>query len=98
MLRRFALVIAALCALPFGAVAQSYPERPITVTVPFIAGGTPDIIARILADHLKRVANYNMVIDNRGGANGIMGMEHAAKAAPDGYNLIFLSTSPATVN
>lgn len=98
MFRRLALLIAALSALPLSAAAQSYPERPITVTIPFIAGGTPDIIARILADHLRRVANYNMVIDNRGGANGIMGMEHAAKATPDGYNLIFLSTSPATVN
>lgn len=98
MIARLIVLLAALCVFPFGAAAQSYPERPITMTIPFIAGGTPDILARILADHLRRVANYNIVIDNRGGANGVIGMEHAAKATPDGYNLLFVSTSPATVN
>jgi tripartite-type tricarboxylate transporter receptor subunit TctC len=87
MLRRFALLaLACLAALP--AAAQDWtPTRPVRIIQPFPPGGASDIVARILADRASRDLPQKWVVENRSGANGNIGMEAVARAAPDGYTL-----------
>ena len=82
-----ALAAAVVIALPAAAVAQGYPNRPITLIIPFAAGGPSDTLGRLTADHLGRTLGQQLVIENVGGAGGTVGTERAAKAAPDGYTL-----------
>src|SRR5438105_2291219 len=70
------------------AAAQSYPTRPVTIVVPFAAGGGNDILARLLGQHMGRALGQQFVIENRGGAAGTIGARAVAKAAPDGYTLM----------
>jgi tripartite-type tricarboxylate transporter receptor subunit TctC len=81
-------VIAAMPVLLGPANAQKYPERPITLIVPFAAGGPSDTIGRLMADHLGRTLGQQIVVENVGGAGGTLGSDRAAKAAPDGYTLL----------
>ncbi len=69
------------------AFGQAYPNKPIRLVVPSAAGGTPDIQARIIANALSKQMGQQVVVDNRGGASGILGYDVIAKAAPDGYTL-----------
>lgn len=86
----FAALAAALFAsLP--ASAQPYPSRPITVIVPFPAGGASDVVARIVAEQMGKVLGQTMVIENIGGAGGSIGSARVAAAAPDGYTLLAAS-------
>jgi len=78
----------ALLATAVSAQAQSYPSRPITVVVPFPAGGPSDVVARIVAEHMGKVLGQTMVIENVGGAGGTIGSARVASAAPDGYTLL----------
>jgi tripartite-type tricarboxylate transporter receptor subunit TctC len=78
--------LAVVAALP--ALAQTYPTRPITVVVPFPAGGPSDVVARIVAEHMGKVLGQTMVIENVGGAGGTIGSARVAAAAPDGYTLL----------
>jgi tripartite-type tricarboxylate transporter receptor subunit TctC len=73
-----------------------WPERPVKIIVPFAAGGATDLVARPWADWLTKAFNQQFVIENRGGASGMIGAEAAAKAPPDGYTLFF-SSNTATV-
>jgi tripartite-type tricarboxylate transporter receptor subunit TctC len=86
-MRLFAAAIAVLLAVA-SAQAQSYPSRPITVVVPFPAGGPSDVVARIVAEHMGKVLGQTMVIENVGGAGGTIGSARVASAAPDGYTLL----------
>jgi tripartite-type tricarboxylate transporter receptor subunit TctC len=82
------LLAAALSAFAFGAGAQSYPNRPVRLVVPFPPGGAVDTIARVVSPALSERLGQQIVIDNRGGANAIIGTDLVAKAAPDGYTLL----------
>ena len=74
------------------AQAQSYPQRPVRIIVPFGAGGANDVVVRIVATRLTDVLGQQVVVDNRTGAGGLIGTEIAAKAAPDGYTLLGTAT------
>jgi tripartite-type tricarboxylate transporter receptor subunit TctC len=80
-------LIAALSATG-PAIAQGYPTRPVTIVVPFAAGGGNDILARLLAQHMGQALGQQFVIENRAGAGGTIGARAVAKAAPDGYSLM----------
>ncbi|MBJ7503638.1 MAG: tripartite tricarboxylate transporter substrate binding protein [Polynucleobacter sp.] len=78
--------------------AQSWPDKPIKLIIPFAPGGTTDILGRALAQQLTIVLKQNVIIENRAGAGGNIGAEAAAKAPADGYTLILVSGSMMTVN
>jgi tripartite-type tricarboxylate transporter receptor subunit TctC len=78
--------------------AQGYPTHPVTLIVPFPAGGGVDAVARIVADKLSRALGQPIVIDNRGGAGGVIGTRLAARAAPDGYTLVMSHTGTTSIN
>jgi tripartite-type tricarboxylate transporter receptor subunit TctC len=92
------LVLATLVGPRAAAAADKYPLRPITLIVPFPAGGGVDAVARIVADKLAAALGQPLVIDNRGGAAGVIGMRMAAKAAPDGYTLVLAHTGSTSIN
>src|SRR5499433_4242827 len=78
---------AALPVVPRFAWAQAYPSRPITIVVPFPAGGSTDVIGRILAEKMRSALGQTIVIENVGGAGGSIGVGRVARAAPDGYTI-----------
>jgi tripartite-type tricarboxylate transporter receptor subunit TctC len=83
-----ALVAGGVACAPERVAAQAYPTRPITIVVPFAAGGGNDIMARLLGQHMGGALGQQFVIDNRGGAAGTIGARAVAKAVPDGYTLM----------
>lgn len=85
-------------ALPAWAQAAPYPSRPVTLVVPFAAGGAVDISGRAIADRLGKILGQPFIVDNRGGAGGAIGSAYVAKAAPDGHTLIVTSQSTHVVN
>jgi tripartite-type tricarboxylate transporter receptor subunit TctC len=95
------LMLAAVAALAVtGAMAQNYPgDKPVTIVVPFTAGGPTDKVARDLAEALRKPLGATIVIENVGGAGGTLGATKVAKAAPDGYTLLLhhigMATSPS---
>ena len=87
-------VIAVLLALFSSlAVAQAYPNKPIRLIIPFPPGGSNDVVGRAIAQQLAEKLGQGVVIDNRGGAGGVIGTNEAAKAPPDGYTLLLISTA-----
>src|SRR4051794_14957502 len=86
-----ALIIASLLAAActaLAALAQDYPAKPVRVIVPFAPGGASDALARLVADKLGRSLAQQFVVENRGGAGGMLGADLVAKSAPDGYTLV----------
>src|SRR5262245_44180152 len=77
--------------------AVSWPERPLKLILPYAPGGATDLIGRPWADKLSQTFGQQFVIENRGGASGIIGTEAAAKAAPDGYTFLLTPTAPLNV-
>ena len=76
------------CGLTLGAMAQTFPSKPIRMIVPFPAGGTTDIVARILAQRMSETMGQPVVVENKAGAGGAIGADIVAKAAPDGHTLL----------
>lgn len=88
----------AACLLAAAASAQAaFPERPITLVVPYAPGGSADALARVLAVHLGAKLGTSVIVDNRPGASGTIGASFAAKAAPDGYTVLYDAT-PYSIN
>ena len=101
---RKAIQISALMAATFvvpaamaAAPAQGYPDRPVRLIVGFPPGGAADFLARVAAQHLSNAVGQQVVVDNRGGAGGLIATELAARATPDGYTLLFTSI-PHVIN
>jgi tripartite-type tricarboxylate transporter receptor subunit TctC len=97
MKRRRALLVLALAAALPAAQGQTgkWPEKPVRVVVPFPPGGTTDVVARTFAPRLSEEYGQQFVVDNRGGAGGAIGAEIAARANPDGYTIIVVTSSYA---
>ena len=96
--RTVALVAAAVLLAP-GAFAQDkWPSKPITYIVPFPAGGTTDVLARLIGQKLGSALGTTVIVDNKGGAGGSLGSELAARAAPDGYTLLGGTISSHAIN
>ena len=93
------LLIAAAAVLTAAAAFAQYPEKPVTIVVPFAAGGPTDKVARALAEALRKPLGGTIIIENVGGAGGTLGATKVAKAAPDGYTVLLahigISTAPA---
>lgn len=99
------LACLALAAFPWlnGVQAQSYPSKPVHLVVNYPPGGPTDMIGRALANKLSTILGQPVVVDNRGGASGVIGTDHVAKSAPDGYTLLIsprgsLTVAPALTN
>ena len=85
---RFLFLLLIAVAFPQYAHAQGYPSRPIRIVVPFPPGGGTDVGTRIIAQKLQESLGQSVVVENKGGAAGILGTEYTAKAAPDGYTIM----------
>ncbi len=90
--------MALVLAFSVPAPAQDYPSRPITLLVPYAAGGGNDVMARIVAEHMSRTLGQQLVIENRGGAGGTIATRALARSAPDGYTLGIGGTGTLAVN
>ncbi|WP_418901748.1 Bug family tripartite tricarboxylate transporter substrate binding protein [Terripilifer ovatus] len=97
-LAAFLLVAATLWIAVSPSAAQTFPNRPIRIVVPAAAGGALDVISRLMAIKASEVLKQQVYIENKPGANWIIGMDAVAKAAPDGYTLLFIASSGITVN
>jgi tripartite-type tricarboxylate transporter receptor subunit TctC len=92
-----ACAAAALLAAP-AAFCQTYPSKPIRIVVPFAAGGPADITARTIAPRMTELLGPPIIVDNRGGANGVIGAEAAIKSPPDGYTMLMSTSSITSIN
>ena len=101
-LAKLAMTLALACALPAAASAQSpvqpWPQRSIRMIVPFPAGGGTDFIARLAAKHLSDRLGQQVFVENRGGANGGIGLQALMQSDPDGYTISTCSDTPLVVN
>jgi tripartite-type tricarboxylate transporter receptor subunit TctC len=102
MVKRTFQIAVALCATFVAAPAAyaqgNYPSKPIRFIVPFPPGGGTDILSRLVANKMTETLGWNIVIDNRGGAGGNIGLQAAAQAAPDGYTMVMGQTSNLAIN
>jgi tripartite-type tricarboxylate transporter receptor subunit TctC len=102
MKRRTVLAAAAAaCALslaPLAAHAQAFPTKPITIVVPFSAGGTTDILARVIGQYMSKDLGQPVIVDNRAGAGGNIGAQNVARAAADGYTLLMGTVGTHAIN
>jgi tripartite-type tricarboxylate transporter receptor subunit TctC len=101
MLRRIAAVLfaaAAFVALGNVSPAHAFPDRPVRIVVPFPAGGSNDVIARLMAQKLGEVWGKSVIVENRPGAGGNVGSEYVARSSPDGYTLLLAAPGPLAVN
>ena len=96
--REFLSALGGAAAMPLAAHAQAYPSRPITMVVPFAAGGAFDVTARIIAARMSEILGQQIIIENTTGAAGIIGVNRVVNAAPDGYTLLFGSIGTHSYN
>ena len=92
------IVLGALAAMTAAASAQTYPNHPVRLVVPFPAGGTTDILAREVGERLTATLGQTVIIDNRPGAGGNIGADIVAKAVPDGYTLLMATVGTHAIN
>jgi tripartite-type tricarboxylate transporter receptor subunit TctC len=92
------ILLAVLLALAGTAWAQDYPNKPVRVIVPYVAGGNADIWARVLSQKLTESMKQAFVVENKPGANGGIGTDFVAKSTPDGYTLLAVASGPIVVN
>lgn len=97
LLRSAAVLLASLGLLP-GVQAQSWPQRPVTLVVPFPPGSATDVLARVLAEQMTRSLGQPVIVENKAGANGMIGTAMAAKAAPDGHTLLVATSTTHAAN
>src|SRR5258707_13423738 len=96
MIARRAFAVDVACLLMIGpAAAEDWPTRPVTVVVPFAPGGGTDVLARIIGRRLSEILGQQVIIDNVGGAGGMIGSNKVAKATPDGYEFVLGSRADA---
>ena len=95
IIRAALLVYASVAATPHAQAQTSYPSKPIRLIVPFAAGSTNDIVARLISPPMSESLGRQIVVDNRAGAAGNIGSEIAAKAPPDGYTLMIIGFANA---
>ena len=88
-----ALIFALVLCLVGGAARAEYPDKPVRIIVPFIAGSAPDVAARQVAQRLATALGQQFIVENKPGAGGNIGAEIATRAAPDGYSLLLLTSS-----
>lgn len=86
------------CTLATGAAFAAYPEKSVRITVPYPSGQTTDVIARLLAEQFSKELGQPFVVENKGGAGGIIGVEAAKRDKPDGYNLLIAASGPLGIN
>ncbi len=98
MLKRLLGGVAALALCAAAHAADPYPQKPITLIVPWAAGGSTDILARVLSEHLTRSLGQPVIVDNKPGASGNIGSAMVARAKPDGYTLLVGSMSTHAMN
>jgi len=96
--RMLPLAVAALLAVAGGAQAQEWPQRPVRIVVPFAAGSSPDILARIVNDKLSARIGQPLIVDNKPGAGGNTGTDQVSKASPDGYTFLLSVNAPLVYN
>lgn len=94
---RACAALAAALAFPAAAWAQAFPSKPVRILVVYPPGGTSDAVTRLLAEKLSPALGQQVVVENRGGAGGAVGMEAMAKSAPDGHTIAFAAISPVTL-
>jgi tripartite-type tricarboxylate transporter receptor subunit TctC len=99
MRRRDALtLLPALAALSAPALAQGFPSRPIRLVIPFTAGGSNDVVGRLLADGMAARLSQPVIVENRGGAGGVLGNDAVAKAAPDGHTMLLAGSGSFVIS
>jgi len=96
-MRTLSTALALACFTASAALAQTYPSKPIRIVVPFAAGGPTDVHSRWAGQQLNAAFGQPVVVDNRGGAGGVIGTEMVAKSAPDGYTLVGGNPGPLTI-
>src|SRR6185312_242795 len=90
-----AAALALAAPLAPAAAQTDYPNRPVRLIIPFPPGGSNDVVGRVIAQHLGEALGKQVIVDNRGGAGGVIGTEQAAKAPADGYTLLVISLAHA---
>src|ERR1700742_1742297 len=97
-MQRLVPAISALAIAILPAAAQDWPTKPVKLIVPFAAGSTPDVTARMLTDYLQTKTGQTFIVENRAGASGNIGTDAVAKAEPDGYTLGMSILGPLGIN